>query len=217
MTARGPTSLLVIASPPQYVGRRRPPAGGSAVQDGGGKLRKQAITLAVKDEGSPLQGVDPADVVVRGGRLYGKDDPTRGETHQRLLARNNLTHLEALGSYAGAPGSEKFSFCAYAATFAEVAVDATLGLVRVRRMVGVYDAGRIISPRLADSQAIGAMIGGIGQALLEHTVTRARYRRLFVAGHPCCGWPGEGGDWCCRAARLLDIRPSPPGGYGPVL
>jgi xanthine dehydrogenase YagR molybdenum-binding subunit len=154
---------------------------GSAVQDGCDKLRKQAIALAVKDEGSPLHGVDPADIVVRGGRLHVKDNPTRGETYQRLLTRNNRTHLEVMGSYAGAPESAKFSFHAYAATFAEAAVDARLGLVRIRRMVGVYDAGRIISPRLADSQAIGAMIGGIGQALLEHTVTDHRDGRIVNA------------------------------------
>ncbi|GGU41302.1 xanthine dehydrogenase family protein molybdopterin-binding subunit [Streptomyces coeruleorubidus] len=154
---------------------------GSSVQDGCDKVREQAITLAIGDEGSPLHGVDPADVVVRGGRLHVKDNPVRGETYQRLLARNNRTHLEALGTYAGASESEKFSFYAYAATFAEVAVDARLGLVRVRRMVGVYDAARIINPRLADSQAIGAMVGGIGQALLEHTVTDHRDGRIVNA------------------------------------
>ncbi|CAM5382809.1 Xanthine dehydrogenase YagR molybdenum-binding subunit OS=Streptomyces violarus OX=67380 GN=FHS41_000147 PE=4 SV=1 [Streptomyces violarus] len=154
---------------------------GSSVQDGCDKVRGQAITLAIADEGSPLHGVDPADVVVRGGRLHVKDNPVRGETYQRLLARNDRTHLEALGTYAGASESEKFSFYAYAATFAEVAVDARLGLVRVRRMVGVYDAARIINPRLADSQAIGAMVGGIGQALLEHTVTDHRDGRIVNA------------------------------------
>ncbi|WP_416980983.1 xanthine dehydrogenase family protein molybdopterin-binding subunit [Streptomyces sp. T028] len=164
-----------------HAGSRTMASVGSAVQDGCDKLRRQAITLAVGDKGSPLHGVAPADVVVRGGRLYDKSDPARGETYQRLLARNNLTHLETLGSYAGATGTEKFSFYAYAATFAEVAVDVTLGLVRVRRMVGVYDAARIISPKLADSQAIGAMIGGIGQALLEHTVTDHRDGRIVNA------------------------------------
>jgi xanthine dehydrogenase YagR molybdenum-binding subunit len=166
---------------PGHHGSRTMASVGSAVQDGCGKLRRQAITLAVQDENSPLHGVDPADVVVRGGRLHVKDDPTRGETYQRLLTRNDRTHLEALGSYAGAPESERFSFYAYAATFAEVAVDARLGLVRVRRMVGVYDAARIINPRLADSQAIGAMTGGIGQALLEHTVTDHRDGRIVNA------------------------------------
>lgn len=154
---------------------------GSAVQDGCDKLRKQAITLAVDDEGSPLYGADAADIVVRGGRLYVKDDPARGETYQRLLARNDRTHLEVLGSYAGAPEPERFSLYAYSAIFAEVAVDARLGLVRVRRMLGVYDAARIVNPRLADSQAIGAMTGGIGQALLEHTVTDHRDGRIVNA------------------------------------
>ncbi|EKX69440.1 hypothetical protein STRIP9103_08040 [Streptomyces ipomoeae 91-03] len=63
---------------------------------------------------------------------------------------------------------------AYAAVFAEVAVDARLGLVRVRRMLGVYDAGRIVSWKLAGGQALGGLVGGIGQALLEHTVTDHR-------------------------------------------
>ncbi|MDX3613196.1 xanthine dehydrogenase family protein molybdopterin-binding subunit [Streptomyces europaeiscabiei] len=153
---------------------------GSAVQDTCDKLRQQAITLAVEDERSPLHGVAAADVVVRGGRLHVEGDPTRGETYRQLLARNNRTHLEARGSWAAAENN-RFSMYGYAAMFAEVAVDARLGLVRVRRMLGVYDAGRIISPKLADSQAIGGMVGGIGAALLEHTVTDHRDGRIVNA------------------------------------
>ncbi|MGW2613560.1 xanthine dehydrogenase family protein molybdopterin-binding subunit [Streptomyces sp. NPDC001500] len=166
---------------PVHAGSQTMASVGSAVQDGCDKLRRQAITLAVGDEGSPLYGVNAADIVVRGGRLYVKGEPTRGETYQRLLARNDRAHLEVLGSYAGAPEPERFSLYAYSAIFAEVAVDARLGLVRVRRMLGVYDAARIVNPRLADSQAIGAMTGGIGQALLEHTVTDHRDGRIVNA------------------------------------
>ncbi|WP_405892397.1 xanthine dehydrogenase family protein molybdopterin-binding subunit [Streptomyces sp. NBC_00104] len=154
---------------------------GSAVQDGCDKLRRQAIKLAVEDEESPLYGVDPADVVVRGGRLHVKDNPVRGETYRQLLARNNRGRLEANGSYAPGEEVERFSTHAYCATFAEVAVDRRLGLVRVRRMLGVYDVGRVISPKLADSQALGAMVGGIGTALLEHTVTDHRDGRIVNA------------------------------------
>jgi xanthine dehydrogenase YagR molybdenum-binding subunit len=155
---------------------------GSAVQDTCDKLREQAITLAVEDERSPLHGVDADDVVVRGGRLHAKGDPARGETYRQLLARNNRTHLESRGSYTPEPPNQtRFSMYGYAAMFAEVAVDARLGLVRVRRMLGVYDAGRIISPKLAESQAIGGMVGGIGAALLEHTVTDHRDGRIVNA------------------------------------
>lgn len=86
-----------------HAGSRTMASVGATVQDGCDKLREQAIKLAVEDEGSPLHGVAPADVVVRGGRMSAKGTPAQGETWQRLLARNNRTHLEALGSYAGSP------------------------------------------------------------------------------------------------------------------
>ncbi|OUC94665.1 xanthine dehydrogenase family protein molybdopterin-binding subunit [Streptomyces swartbergensis] len=154
---------------------------GSAVLDGCNKVRGQAIKLAVEDEQSPLYGVKAEDIVVRNGRLHVQDNPARGETYQRLLSRNRLTHLEAVGAYAGAPEPARHSYFSYGAVFTEVGVDATLGLVRVRRMLGVYDVGRIVSPKLADSQALGGMVGGIGQALLEHTVTDHRDGRIVNA------------------------------------
>ncbi|MFE5564995.1 xanthine dehydrogenase family protein molybdopterin-binding subunit [Amycolatopsis japonica] len=153
---------------------------GSAVQDGCDKVRRQAITLAVGDPRSPLHGVAPDDVIVRNGRMQVKNDPTRGETYRQLLARNNRPHLEVIGSW-GPPEQNRFSMHAFGAVFTEVGVDARLGLVRVRRMLGVYDAGRIVNPKLADSQAIGGMVGGIGQALLEHTATDPRDGRIVNA------------------------------------
>jgi len=166
---------------PPHGGSQTMASVGSAVLDGCNKVRSQAIKLAVEDRESPLYGVDEDDVVVRSGRLHMKSNPARGENYQRLLARNNRSHLEVRGSYAGPSRPERYSMSAYSATFAEVAVDATLGLVRVRRMLGVYDAGRIISPKLADSQAIGGIVGGIGQALLEHTITDHRDGRIVNA------------------------------------
>jgi xanthine dehydrogenase YagR molybdenum-binding subunit len=153
---------------------------GSATLEVCNKLRQQAIRLAVEDEKSPLHGVPAGDIVVRGGRLHVQGNPARGETYQRLLTRNNRERLEANTSF-NPPRGEQFSISAYSATFTEVAVDATLGLVRVRRMLSVYDAGRIISPKLADSQALGGMVGGIGAALLEHTVTDHRDGRIVNA------------------------------------
>ncbi|EDY55999.1 MULTISPECIES: xanthine dehydrogenase family protein molybdopterin-binding subunit [Streptomyces] len=166
---------------PPHGGSQTMASVGSAVLDGCDKVRRQAVKLAVEDRGSPLYGVAADDVVVRNGRLHVPGNPARGETYKSLLARNNRSHLEVRGSYGGPSRPGRHSISAYNATFAEVAVDATLGLVRVRRMLGVYDAGRVISPKLADSQAIGGMVGGIGQALLEHTVTDHRDGRIVNA------------------------------------
>jgi xanthine dehydrogenase YagR molybdenum-binding subunit len=166
------------ATPP-HGGSQTMASVGSAVQRVCDDVRRRAIGLAVGDTGSPLYGVDPGDVVVRDGRLQLADDAARGETYQELLRRNRRNRIELVGGFT--PGESGHSMSAYGAVFAEVAVDARLGLVRVRRMLGVYDAGRIVNPKLADSQAIGGMVGGIGAALLEHTVTDPRDGRIVNA------------------------------------
>ncbi|MCF1593507.1 xanthine dehydrogenase family protein molybdopterin-binding subunit [Streptomyces muensis] len=168
-----------LAPAPAHGGSATMAVVGSAVRDGCDRLRRSAVELAVGDEESPLYGVDAQDVAVRAGRLYAKSDPARGETYARLLTRNDRTHLEALGTHT--PGRPRHALYAYSAVFAEVAVDRRLGMVRVRRMLGVYDAGRIINPKLAESQALGGMVGGIGAALLERTVTDHRDGRIVNA------------------------------------
>jgi xanthine dehydrogenase YagR molybdenum-binding subunit len=67
----------------------------------------------------------------------------------------------------------------FAAVFAEVRVDPELGLVRLDRIVGAYDAGRIINPKTARSQAIGGIIWGVGQALLEQSEMDPRTARFL--------------------------------------
>jgi len=59
---------------------------------------------------------------------------------------------------------------AFGAQFAEVAVDVTSGEVRVRRMLGIFAAGRIVNPLTARSQFIGGMTWGLSMALHEEAV-----------------------------------------------
>lgn len=67
------------------------------------------------------------------------------------------------------PGTtaKEFSQASYGAHFAEVAVNATTGETRVRRMLGVFAAGRILNEKTARSQCQGGMVWGIGAALTE--------------------------------------------------
>jgi xanthine dehydrogenase YagR molybdenum-binding subunit len=74
--------------------------------------------------------------------------------------------------------SQRFSMHAFGTVFVEVAVDPDLGETRVRRMVGAYGAGRIVNPKTTRSQCIGGMIGGIGMALMEHSVVDGRNGRI---------------------------------------
>jgi xanthine dehydrogenase YagR molybdenum-binding subunit len=95
----------------------------------------------------------------------------------RLLQRPIETTQESTPSDA----AKKFSMHAFGAVFVEVAVDPELGQTRVRRIVGAYGAGRVINPKLARSQCIGGMIGGIGMALMEHSILDARNGRVINA------------------------------------
>ncbi|MFD5143082.1 xanthine dehydrogenase family protein molybdopterin-binding subunit [Streptomyces sp. NPDC058401] len=64
---------------------------------------------------------------------------------------------------------------AFGAHFAEVRVDTVSGEVRVRRMLGVFAAGRILNPLTARSQFKGAMVMGLGMALTEHSTMDAAF------------------------------------------
>ncbi|MFE7264524.1 xanthine dehydrogenase family protein molybdopterin-binding subunit [Streptomyces sp. NPDC057592] len=64
-------------------------------------------------------------------------------------------------------GQSPYARHAFGAHFAEVAVHARTGEVRLRRMLGVFAAGRILNSRTARSQFIGGMTMGVGMALTE--------------------------------------------------
>ena len=64
---------------------------------------------------------------------------------------------------------------AFGAQFAEVQVDRDTGEVRLRRLLGVFAAGRILNPRTARSQLVGGMVMGASMALLEESTMDARF------------------------------------------
>jgi xanthine dehydrogenase YagR molybdenum-binding subunit len=63
----------------------------------------------------------------------------------------------------------------FGAHFVEVGVDAATGETRVRRMLAVCAAGRILNPKTARSQVIGAMTMGVGAALMEQLAVDKRF------------------------------------------
>jgi xanthine dehydrogenase YagR molybdenum-binding subunit len=71
--------------------------------------------------------------------------------------------------------TKKYQQSTFGAHFVEVAVDASTCEVRVRRMLAVCAAGRILNPKAARSQVIGAMTMGVGAALMEELVVDTRH------------------------------------------
>ncbi|MEN3305493.1 MAG: xanthine dehydrogenase YagR molybdenum-binding subunit [Micromonosporaceae bacterium] len=70
---------------------------------------------------------------------------------------------------------EQYAMHSFGAQFAEVGVREDSGEVRVRRLLGVFDVGRVINPKTARSQLIGGMTQGLSMALHEHSVLDPRF------------------------------------------
>ena len=76
---------------------------------------------------------------------------------------------------------EEFLAHSFGAVFAEVSVDPLVGMPRVRRVVAVFDVGKIVNEKLAQSQFIGGIVWGIGFALHEDTYVDWRSGRIANA------------------------------------
>jgi xanthine dehydrogenase YagR molybdenum-binding subunit len=141
--------------------------------------RDKAVGLALTGRDAPFAGAAPDNVIAADGRLS-LSTKNLNITYAELLARNKLSTLVGEADYnpteeANGPKAI-FSF---SALFAEVRVDPDLGIVRLNRFVGAYDAGKIINPKTARSQAIGGIIWGVGQALLEQSETDPHLARFL--------------------------------------
>jgi len=145
---------------------------GSALYDACVRLRTTLAELAMSDDKSPLYGVNSSDIVFADGKM---SLGNKAEAIADLVARNRPEGIEQNGSHT--PGLEQkgYSHHAFGAHFVEVGVDTDSCEIRVRRMLGVFAAGRILNAKTARSQLIGGMIWGIGSALHEENVVDDRY------------------------------------------
>ena len=120
---------------------------------------------------------------------------------QMVLANGEVRYRDeriTLAEVAGAGGlvaedtieygdlDKKYQQSTFAAHFAEVGVDVATGEIRVRRMLAVCAAGRILNPKSARSQVIGAMTMGVGAALMEELAVDER--RGFFVNHDLAGY-----------------------------
>ena len=184
---------------PQEGGSGLTGALGNAVQAACVDLVRAFVDLVKGDPSSPLKGCTMQRITVRDGAIHMTDDPSRFETYVAILTRNDLPQLtiesesappgETSSSTMMAQGGRFVPFTApstgarahagsFAAHFVEVHVDPDLSTVRVARIVSAVDGGRILNTKTARSQIIGGIVGGIGMALFEETVSDRTGRQV---------------------------------------
>ena len=155
---------------------------GMAIHNAGADVIARLADLATNDKRSPLFGAGNAGVIARGGHLFRRDDASRGESYADILARAGLAEIEGHGKSAADQAElSTYAMHAHGAVFAEVKVDPDLGQIRATRVLGAFAAGRIINPRMVQSQLCGGMIWGVSFALHERAIMDPRSGRTMNA------------------------------------
>lgn len=187
---------------------RAPFAGGSqlanlltgAVHKTALAARSALLELAVRDPKSPFHGSKVeelawADGEIRLVRRHGSgiDFPTllhatsrtqlavHGDTFKPGATEKDKHDADTSFIQTGALTDPEHSAHSWSAHFVEVRVDEDFGTIRVKRMVGAFDSGLVYNPKLAESQWIGGMVMGLGQALLEEGAVDLRDGRVVNA------------------------------------
>jgi xanthine dehydrogenase YagR molybdenum-binding subunit len=151
---------------------------GSAIHAACRAVQKELLGLAQKMARSPLAGAKLDDVVFAEGKIRHKHEESREVSVADAMRAGKADRIEKEAS-AEPNERSKYSHSTHSAVFAEVKVDEQLGVIRVTRVVSAVAAGRILNPKLASSQILGAVVGGIGMALHEETVTDHRFGRFM--------------------------------------
>jgi xanthine dehydrogenase YagR molybdenum-binding subunit len=135
---------------------------------------KSLMTLATTTPGLPFEKNEPDDLAFESGRVFVKaNGPADGIPFVDILRRGNVRFVAGSGSSEATWGQEekkpKFSTHSFGCHFVEVTWEPAIARLRVNRVVTVIDAGRIINPLAGRNQIEGAVVMGIGMAMLEHT------------------------------------------------
>jgi len=152
---------------------------GSAVMQACEGIRQQLLRRAQKLKASPLRHAALADVTFIGGKIALRSDTSLMVPLTELLRQANESIKANVKSAPDAKIQERFAHNTHSAIFAEVRLDEELGMLRVARVVSAIAAGRILNPKTARSQIMGAVVGGIGMALHEEAVIDHRYGRVI--------------------------------------
>lgn len=159
---------------------------------------KKLYETMIRNTPAILNGVAYTDIEMRSGGLFLKSDKNRGASFAAILKNARMNYIEEcvtvntaaqkstepcyVAQPAGDQGADtkKYDFHSFGAQFAEVGVNESLGIVRVRRFLSYHDCGRIMNEKTARSQAMGGVVMGIGMALSEETQYDLRNGRSVV-------------------------------------
>jgi xanthine dehydrogenase YagR molybdenum-binding subunit len=139
-----------------------------------------AACLKLRDTVAQMLGFNSAEVTFANGKV------TAGGRSVALAEAAKGGALTGEDGFDPTDMGKRWQQSTFAAHFVEVGVDSYTGETRIRRMLAVADAGRILNPKAARSQMIGAMTMGAGAALMEELAVDTRFG--FFVNHDLAGY-----------------------------
>ena len=150
-----------------------PVSGGSQTSASvGSAVRAACLELKTKLDllASQTGGKTPSEILSRAGR-----QELEVETHVEANTRK-----KEKPKVEGAPDPSRYAFHSFGAHFVEVRINPNTREIRLGKMLGVYDVGRILNAKTARNQCIGGMTWAAGMALMEETIFDPRYGRIVT-------------------------------------
>ena len=159
-----------------------PVSAGSGGQWGGNSSTAgvYAACMKLREQIAQKIGFDPARTQFANGMVQS------GPTSKRLGEAAAGGDLLAEDRIEFGDLDKRFQQSTFGAHFVEAGVDIHTAEIRVRRMLAVCAAGRILNPKTARSQVIGAMTMGVGAALMEELAVDTRAG--FFVNHDLAGY-----------------------------
>jgi xanthine dehydrogenase YagR molybdenum-binding subunit len=137
-------------------------------------VRDQILEIAAAELNVPR-----AELRLRDGRVFPEGAPEAGRELSALRGLGFQENLVGVGRRTGHPqGRVALPF---AAQFASVEVDTLTGQVRVLRLLGAHDSGRVMNALTYRNQVFGGMTMGLGFALTEKRVLDPETGRMLNA------------------------------------
>lgn len=131
----------------------------------------ELLKVAALTAGSPFEKADPTTLKMTGGRIHREgQSPESGVPFPDVLKLRKFSGLDGHARTGAPPEAKQYSMHSFGAHFCEVAYDPGVARLRVSRWLTVIDGGRMINLKTSRNQILGAVVMGIGMALLEETI-----------------------------------------------
>jgi xanthine dehydrogenase YagR molybdenum-binding subunit len=134
-----------------------------AVRRGAWIVKRQVFGWASENLGVPVE-----DLELKNGSFVSRTNPDKKRTVEELMRTHGVRDVIGIGNRDPNPTNKAVN--PFGAHFAEVEVNTKTGEVKVVRLLGANESGRVINRKTFDNQVFGGMTQGLGYALTEKRV-----------------------------------------------